>query len=55
MNTTLLLVVLIVILGLCAFAATAAAMEHATRATAWRQIALERRWNHDKQAGHGRK
>jgi hypothetical protein len=54
MNTTLLLVIFMAFLGLCAFAAATAAVEHATRATAWRQIAIERRWNHEKQAGHGR-
>ena len=52
MNTTLLLVILVALLGLCVAAAATAAVEHATRATAWRQIALERRWNHEKNAGH---
>lgn len=38
---------LLIVLGVCAVTAAAAAVEHATRATAWRQIALERRWNHE--------
>jgi hypothetical protein len=52
MNTTLLLVILVALLGLCVVAAATAAVEHTTRTTAWRQIALERRWNHEKNAGH---
>jgi hypothetical protein len=36
-----------IILAICAVAALAAAVEHATRATAWRQIAVERRWNYE--------
>jgi hypothetical protein len=47
MTATLLLVSLAIVLSISGVAAAAAAVEHATRATAWRQIALERRWNQE--------
>jgi hypothetical protein len=47
MTTTLQLIIVAIVLGICAVAAAAAAVEHAARATAWRQIALQRRWNHE--------
>jgi hypothetical protein len=50
MTANLILAGIVVILVVCTVAALTAAVEHATRATAWRQIAVERRWNHEHRA-----
>jgi hypothetical protein len=47
MTANLILAGIVVILVVCTVAALTAAVEHATRATAWRQIAVERRWNYE--------
>ena len=45
---------LVVVLLACTIAAVATAVEHATRATAWQEIAVERRWDHERRGtGHG--
>ena len=47
MTATLVLTGIVIVLAICTVAALATAVEHATRATAWQQIAVERRWNHE--------
>lgn len=47
MPLTLVLTVTVVVLGVIVIAALAVLADRSSRATAWRQIALERRWNHE--------
>lgn len=47
MTANLVLAGIVIVLAMSTVAALATAIEHATRATAWRQIAVERRWNHE--------
>ena len=44
---TLVLVAFIILLGTAALTAVAVSVDRCARATAWRQIALERRWNRE--------
>lgn len=44
---TLVLIAIIVVLGALAGTALAIGADRSARATAWRQIALERRWNRE--------
>jgi hypothetical protein len=47
MPLTLVLTVTAVVLGVIVIAALGVVADRSSRATAWRQIALERRWNHE--------
>ncbi len=49
---TLVLVFTIVLLGTIALTALAVTVDRCSRATAWRQIALERRWNSEHHDRH---
>lgn len=47
MTLDLVLTAIAIILGSSVIGALAVVVDRSARATAWRQIALERRWNHD--------
>jgi Tfp pilus assembly protein PilX len=44
---TLILLVFVILLGAIALASLVVTADRISRATSWRQIALERRWNHE--------
>ena len=48
---TLFLIIVIILLGAVALLSLAVTADRTARATAWRQIAVERRWNHEHHRG----
>ncbi len=48
---TLFLIILAILLGILALTSLAVTADRSARATAWRQIAVERRWNHEQRGG----
>jgi hypothetical protein len=52
MSLTLVLAAAMIVLGVTAIITLAILADRSSRATAWQQIALERRWNHEQHRQH---